>query len=106
MPIRRLSIALSLLLLVSCSTQKNTWLSRSYNNLTARYNILFNGQQSFLRGEQQLTQTQAGDFTGILPLFPYTGAQGAVDGEMDRAIEKRSEEHTSELQSRPHLVCR
>ena len=88
MPIRRFSIALSLLLLVSCSTQKNTWLSRSYNNLTARYNILFNGQQSFLRGEQQLTQTQAGDFTGILPLFPYTGAQGAVDGEMDRAIEK------------------
>src|SRR5690554_7838842 len=59
MPIRRFSIALSLLLLVSCSTQKNTWLSRSYNNLTARYNILFNGQQSFLRGDQQLTQTQA-----------------------------------------------
>src|SRR5690554_7654832 len=25
---------------------------------------------------------------------------------VERAAEKRSEEHTSELQSRPHLVCR
>src|SRR5215813_7596242 len=25
---------------------------------------------------------------------------------MERAAERRSEEHTSELQSRPHLVCR
>src|SRR3989442_8210795 len=24
----------------------------------------------------------------------------------DRSLERRSEEHTSELQSRPHLVCR
>src|SRR2546429_1892822 len=55
-------------------------------------------------------------------LFPYTtlfrsairhrppaaGARGRgaeVDG-LDRALQPRSEEHTSELQSRLHLVCR
>src|SRR3989442_3875389 len=53
-------------------------------------------------------------------LFPYTtlfrsleGQDGVLDGDVGReqlddlgvAI-KRSEEHTSELQSRPHLVCR
>src|SRR3989442_9963029 len=27
-------------------------------------------------------------------------------GVVERAAQKRSEEHTSELQSRPHLVCR
>src|SRR3989442_14725625 len=51
-------------------------------------------------------------------LFPYTtlfrsapgrvgGAQGQPDGDRrDAARHDRSEEHTSELQSRPHLVCR
>src|SRR3989442_3915059 len=40
-------------------------------------------------------------------------APGAVDArhfhpgvELDTRMEMRSEEHTSELQSRPHLVCR
>src|SRR2546429_6611305 len=53
-------------------------------------------------------------------LFPYTtlfrspvffltavaGMIGAVAGRLARIIDRRSEEHTSELQSRLHLVCR
>src|SRR5436305_6571315 len=48
-------------------------------------------------------------------LFPYTTLfrsrpcrHPAADAAADRAYQKggRSEEHTSELQSRPHLVCR
>src|SRR3989442_4568263 len=55
-------------------------------------------------------------------LFPYTtlfrsdpgGVRGhglvrlggGLGGSGDRALARRSEEHTSELQSRPHLVCR
>src|SRR3989442_2721719 len=37
------------------------------------------------------------------------GVLGYFAGDMilrDQAVERRSEEHTSELQSRPHLVCR
>src|SRR3712207_7589962 len=40
------------------------------------------------------------------PLYPYTGAldeTGTGDGE---GLTLRSEEHTSELQSRQYLVCR
>src|SRR5438552_16226440 len=53
-------------------------------------------------------------------LFPYTtlfrsgeleqrhvrAAPGTVDGEEPQARARRSEEHTSELQSPDHLVCR
>src|SRR3989442_7187932 len=31
---------------------------------------------------------------------------GAVDVRVEDVLDRRSEEHTSELQSRPHLVCR
>src|SRR6266699_2308259 len=41
---------------------------------------------------------------GALNLFVH-GTQSLVRG-ADRAATARSEEHTSELQSRPHLVCR
>src|SRR3989442_5452521 len=33
-------------------------------------------------------------------------ADGFIYTEDDRTVGRRSEEHTSELQSRPHLVCR
>src|SRR5215813_211453 len=48
-------------------------------------------------------------------LFPYTTLFRSLFGwlacrengdQPARAVDQRSEEHTSELQSRPHLVCR
>ncbi|GAO27978.1 tetratricopeptide repeat protein [Geofilum rubicundum] len=65
-------------------------MSRNYNSMTARYNTLFNGQQSFIQGEEQLKQAHNDNFTTLLPLFPYSGADkaGAVESEMDRAIAK------------------
>jgi tetratricopeptide (TPR) repeat protein len=87
---KRLFIIFGFFLLVSCSTQKNTWWSRNYNSLTARYNTLYNGEQSFKRGEQQLMKSGRENYNSILPIFPYSGHNkaGAVKGDMDRAIEK------------------
>src|SRR3989442_11737441 len=43
----------------------------------------------------------------VLPLTANTGApSGAMCARVRRQWQHRSEEHTSELQSRPHLVCR
>src|SRR3989442_14457605 len=39
-------------------------------------------------------------------LLMVAGYFDAIDGAMARRFQMRSEEHTSELQSRPHLVCR
>src|SRR2546422_5575366 len=40
------------------------------------------------------------------PIGPDTGAGGEGERQLDRERNSRSEEHTSELQSRLHLVCR
>lgn len=80
----------SLVVFANCSTGKNTWLSRSYHNLTARYNVLFNGIQSFEEGREQMRESLADDFSEILPMFAYcVQADGQVPtAQMKRAIRK------------------
>lgn len=88
--LKKIGILIMVVLLPACSTQKNTWLSRNYNNLTARYNILYNGTESFKLGEQSLMKGSRDNYTAILPMFPYSGAEkaGLARGEMETAIAK------------------
>lgn len=74
----------------SCSNQKNTSLSRGYHNLTSRYNILFNGRESFEKGMQKLEQNHSDNFSEVLPVFIYHNKDeiSAIGSEMDRAIAK------------------
>ena len=73
-----------------CSVQKNTWLSRGYHNLTARYNILFNGVRSFEEGRERMRETVKNDYTVVLPLFAYCKAAGGQvpASQMNRANRK------------------
>jgi len=75
---------------IACSTKKNTAITRSYHNLTSRYNILFNGTQSFKLGIQKLETSYDDDFTELLPVFLYTSedALSSIAGEMERSIAK------------------
>jgi len=88
--LKKIGILILITALCACSTKRNTWLSRNYNQLTARYNILYNGTESFKIGEKTLMEGQRDNYTGILPLFPYSGANraGVVSGDMNVAIEK------------------
>src|SRR5690554_7132017 len=49
-----------------------------------------------------------GQFRPLAGSDPFLGAQGQLERVKEFKVELvcRSEEHTSELQSRPHLVCR
>ena len=79
-----------ILMIISCSPKKNTWVSRNYNNLAAHYNAYYNGNESFKTGELSLKKGTQDDFTKILTLFPYSGKEnaGKVQGEMEVAIGK------------------
>lgn len=84
-----------LLLLVfgmNCSVEKNTGMSRNYHNLVSRYNIYFNGIQSYKKGLRRLSDQYKDDFSQILPVFRYGDetAVASVSGEMDKAITKAS----------------
>jgi len=78
------------LTLSSCSTKKNTAVTRSYHNLTARYNVLFNGTESFKKGIINLESRYEYDFTRLLPVFLYTDEEqlASIGPEMDRSIKK------------------
>ncbi len=67
-------------------------LTRTYHQVTARYNTYFNGKQSFRSGVRKSEQQFRYDFNKILPVFLYTdpGIAASVSPEMDRAISKAS----------------
>lgn len=74
----------------SCSTKRNTRLSRNYHGLTARYNIYFNGNESYLKGSERIKEALVDDYSRILPMFYYSIHEnlGMANSDMDRAIEK------------------
>ena len=74
----------------SCSTQKNTWASRSFHQTKTKYNIYYNGAISFREGEEAIRQANEDDFSTILNLYPVSNhaAAEASKSQMDRTIEK------------------
>ena len=73
----------------SCSTEKNTALSRFYHNTTAYFNIYFNGYESFKNGLKTIRETPE-DYTLLLPVYKAErkDIQAAVSSDMDNSIKK------------------
>ncbi len=79
-------------IVASCSTSKNTLLTRTYHQTTARFNAYFNGRESYNSGLRRIERNYRYDYNRILPVFLYTDPDLArsVAPEMDRAIDKSS----------------
>jgi hypothetical protein len=83
--IRILLILSFSLFLFSCSTKKNTRVSRAYHNLTAHYNAYFNGKESYKEGIISIKENLQDDFSKILPVFIYDNPSStSVSGQMER----------------------
>lgn len=87
-----LAWSLLLLLPVSCSVEKNTSATRLYHGLTAKYNIYFNGNESFKAGLLKISNQYEDDYGDLLKVFefsdPSTASLCAAD--MEIAIQKAS----------------
>jgi hypothetical protein len=70
--------------------KKNTLLMRTYHNVTAYYNVYFNGNESFKEGTQKAAKDYPFDYTGILPMFTFEAKPipEMVKTEMGRVLEK------------------
>ena len=81
---------IALLGMSSCSTQKNTWASRSFHQTKTKYNIHYNGQKSYDEGLEAISEAHEDDYSSILPLYPISNHDAAKSATsyMDRAIEK------------------
>ncbi len=85
-----LTILLTVMMLASCSTKKNKWNRRVWHNMTAHYNVWWNGNQSMKEGEQTLRNTAKDDYNQTLRVFNYGTKENAMalNQQMDRTIEK------------------
>lgn len=81
-----------ILSLTGCSAKRNTAINRTYHSVTAKYNILFNGSESFKEGIKKYEQSYKDNYALIIPVFIYGNIElaSSVKPEMDRAIEKSS----------------
>ncbi len=83
-------VIFTILLVSGCSTKKNTGVTRFYHSLTTKYNILFNGSESYKTGVYKYNQAYVDDYSQVLPVFTYGDEEIALTTkpEMDRTIEK------------------
>ena len=84
------SCAALLVLLVACSTEKNTPLTRRVHAFKARYNTYFNGHEAFKEGRQLQEDGNRDNFTELIPMY-VTGNKATQKigvSNFDRAVEK------------------
>ena len=75
---------------VSCSTQKNTWATRSFHQTKVKYNILYNGNIAYDEGLKAIRDANTDDYSRVLYLYPvsnHTAAQAGAS-QMDKTIDK------------------
>ncbi|MGN0227809.1 MAG: tetratricopeptide repeat protein [Paludibacteraceae bacterium] len=75
---------------MSCSTQKNTWASRSFHQTKVKYNILHNGNIAYEEGLKAIRDANTDDYSQVLYLYPvsnHTAAEASA-AQMDKTIEK------------------
>lgn len=87
-----LPLSLFILFSYSCSTEKNTALSRSYHNLTSHYNVFFNAKEAYKQGMNRLESSYQENYAKVLQLFKYSDetATRTIYPDMDKAIKKCS----------------
>ena len=77
-------------LISGCSTKKNTWMSRSYQATNTRYNVYFNGYNSYNEGLKNILNANKEDYSSVIPMYPisrHSNASAATTN-MDLTIEK------------------
>lgn len=90
--IYRFLLVAVLFFLAGCTTEKNTVMSRAYHNLTAHYNVYFNGKESLQTGVQKINNSVEDDYSKVLPLYKssHPSTANAATGDMENAIMKGS----------------
>lgn len=80
------------LLFNSCSTKKNTWLSRNYHQLTTHYNGWFYANEIINESVDKVKKAYKDDFEKILPLYIHGTIEDGkkMTPDMEKAFKKLS----------------
>jgi tetratricopeptide (TPR) repeat protein len=85
-------LAFLALIASSCSTKKNSVVSRAYHNVTARYNGYYYSNENLAEGVYKIEKSNKDNFEKILPVYIYPTSEKvkATFPEFDKAIKKSS----------------
>lgn len=88
--IHKLIFLSAFLVFFSCTTQKNTPITRTYHNVTAQYNVYFNGNESYEGGLRKIEKDYKDNYSILLPIFKYSldDAVKLASSDMDRTLSK------------------
>lgn len=88
----RLSYLLVAPLLVACSSESNTWISKAFHNTTAHYNGYYYALEEIQKIEQAIQRNHKDDYNQILRLFPGLDSMLAkgYDKDVQEAIKMAS----------------
>ncbi|CAL2113754.1 tetratricopeptide repeat protein [Tenacibaculum sp. 190130A14a] len=67
-----LVFAVIIVVTYSCSVKKDSFINRNFHALTTKYNVLFNGEQAFLKGLEEIEQEHKDNFWKRLQIEPIT----------------------------------
>lgn len=92
----------------SCSTKKSTVVSRSYHNLTSRFNGYFYANESFKEGVAIIEKAHVDRYDKILPVFKYGESKDSktIYPQMDKTFKKSSaviERHSILIRNVEHV---
>lgn len=90
-----------------CSPKKNTRSTRAYHELTTRYNVFFNAQDSYNESLNSIYENHKDNWHSLLPLYPNSRdandtIQKSLGGPFDRVVDKTTkaiQEHS--ISSKP-----
>lgn len=75
----------------ACSTKKNTWTRRAYHNLTAHYNVYWNGMDLMRQGIKDYDAQMKDNFSVVIPVYNFGDKTGNKAAQFsDNAIKKAS----------------
>ena len=76
----------------ACSTKKNTFVRRTYHNLTSHYNVYWNGMDNLRQGYKEYQAGLKDNYALVLPVFNYGDKASAtkISQFADIAIKKAS----------------
>jgi tetratricopeptide (TPR) repeat protein len=66
-------------LVISCSVKKDTLINRNFHALTTKYNVLFNGEQAYLKGLKAIEEKHQDNFWKRLQIEPITFNDKNID---------------------------
>ncbi|HEU4716426.1 MAG TPA: tetratricopeptide repeat protein, partial [Bacteroidia bacterium] len=83
-------LLLTMAFIVACSTTKNTFVTRSYHNMTSRYNGYFYAKEAMKSAMLTVDKSYVDDYSQLLPLFklPITPETKACYTDLEKAIKK------------------